>query len=132
MKLTADSLFNSWSRVASKLKQLRKRGTLRHHFKFLGEKDFKWKDSILYSKKISRTKRIHLKFVSKVGKNLSDVLITNEASFYLLSPWKHRWITSDDSNGGQKQNTPTNSCLGRLALKVSLSSNFSPANMNGK
>ena len=39
-----------------------------------------------------------LKFcIKNKERDWSDVLISDEASFYLLSPEKHRWVVSGDS-----------------------------------
>ena len=99
LKLIADSPFNTSNRIAIKLKNNYEvevhRSTIS---RFLVEKGYKWRGPQIVYRNNEQDQENRLKFcIKNKERDWSDVLITDEASFYLLSPGKHRWVASGES-----------------------------------
>ena len=99
LKLITDSLFNTSNRIAIKLKKNYEvevhRSTIS---RFLSEKGYKWKGSQIVYRNNEQDQENRLKFcIKNKERDWSDVLITDEATFYILSPGIHRWVASGDS-----------------------------------
>ena len=98
LKLIADSPINTSSRIALKLKnnyevEVHKSTISR----FLIEKGYKWKGSQIVYRNNEQDQENRLKFcIKNKERDWSDVLITDEATFYILSPGIHRWVASGD------------------------------------
>ena len=97
-KLIADSPFNTSNRIAFKLKNNYEAEVHRSTIsRFLVEKDYKWKGpQIVFRKSVQDQENRHRFCIKNKERYWSDVLITDEAPFYLLSPSKHRWVISGD------------------------------------
>ena len=99
LKLIADSPFNTSDRITIKLKNNYEvevhRSTIS---RFLVEKGYKWKGPQIVYRNYEQDQENRLKFcIKNKERDWSDVLITDENSFYLLSPGKHRCVASGDS-----------------------------------
>ena len=98
LKLLNDSPFNTWKRIALKLKKKHgievDRTTIS---KFLVDKGFKWKGPQIVFRNNEQDQQNRLKFCLKnKDRNWEDLLITDEVSFYLWSPGKNRWVAAGD------------------------------------
>ena len=108
LKLIIDSHFNTSNRIALKLKNNYKLEVHRSIiYRFLVEKGFKWKGSQIVYRNNEQDKENRLKFCIKNNeRDWSNALITDDASFYLLSPGKHSWVASGDSYERTKTKYP--------------------------
>ena len=135
LKPIADSSFNTSNRIAIKLKNNYEvevhRSTISQ---FLVEKGYKWRGPQIVYKNNEQDQENRLKFCIKNKEiNWSDVLITDEASFYLLSPGKHRWVASGESYERTKKSTSKKIYVwGAFSSKGIIKLQFFTANMDSK
>ena len=99
LKLITDSPYHTWNRIAVKL--WNKHGVKVDRttiFRFLVDNGYKWKGPQIVFRNNEQDQKTRLEFwVKNKNRNWKNVLKTDEASFYLCSPGKHRWVSSDDT-----------------------------------
>ena len=114
LKFIVDWPFNTSNRIDLKLKNNYEVEVHKSTISwFLVEKNHKRKGPQTVFRKSDQCQVNRFKFCIKIKEiDLSDVLITDETSFYLLSPGKHEWVGSNDWNERTKNKVlPNNSCL---------------------
>ena len=122
LKLIADSPFNTSNRIAIKLKNNYEvevhRSTIS---RFLVEKGYKWRGSQIVYRNNEQDQENRLKFcIKNKERDWSDVLITDEASFYPYHQENIDGLHQVNHMRGQKQSTPKKFMFGEhSALKVS-------------
>ena len=119
LKLKADSLFNTSNRIAIKLKNNYEVEVHKSTISwFLVEKGYKYRnDHIFFYRNNKQDQENRLKFcIKNKERDWSDVLITNETSYYLLSPGKHRCVASGDSYERTKAKCSKKFMLGSIQL----------------